>query len=120
VNGFPRDDPFRYHDKGSMAIVGRFRAVAMVGQLRLTGIVAWLMWLLVHLFYIVGFKNRVTSVMDWSVSFLGTGRSERTFTEQQIFGRLALAQVAEEAPGRGLRPCVEERSDVDLVGAGKS
>ncbi|NYI45000.1 NADH dehydrogenase [Nocardioides aromaticivorans] len=109
VNGFPRDDAFRYRDKGSMAIVGRFRAVAMVGRLRLTGLLAWLMWLVVHLFYIVGFKNRITSVMDWAVSFLGKGRSERTFTEQQIFGRLALAQVADERPTAVGTPAVPGR-----------
>ena len=70
-----------------------FRAVAVVGKLRLTGFVAWLMWLAVHLFYITGFKNRVTAVLHWLVSFLGRGRSERTATEQQIFGRTALQRL---------------------------
>jgi NADH dehydrogenase len=85
--------PFKYFDKGSMAIISRFRAVAMVGKLRLTGVMAWLMWLVVHLFYITGFKNRVTAVMHWFISFLGRGRSERTTTEQQIFARSALARL---------------------------
>lgn len=85
--------PFKYFDKGSMAIVSRFRAVAMVGKLRLTGFVAWLMWLAVHLFYITGFKNRVTAVLHWFVSFIGRGRSERTSTEQQIFARVALQRL---------------------------
>ena len=76
-----------------MATISRFRAVAMVGRLRLTGFVAWLMWLAVHLFYITGFKNRVTAVLHWFVSFLGRGRSERTATEQQIFGRAALQRL---------------------------
>ena len=58
-----------------MAIISRFRAVAMVGKLRLTGVIAWLMWLAVHLVYITGFKNRVTAVLHWFVSFLGRGRS---------------------------------------------
>ena len=70
-----------------MAIISRFRAVAMIGKLRLTGFVAWLLWLAVHLLYLTGFKNRVTALLHWSVSFLGRGRSERTTTEQQIFGR---------------------------------
>ena len=56
-----------------MAIISRFRAVAMVGKLRLTGVIAWLMWLAVHLVYITGFKNRVTAVLHWFVSFLGRG-----------------------------------------------
>ncbi|MFZ5846631.1 MAG: NAD(P)/FAD-dependent oxidoreductase, partial [Actinomycetota bacterium] len=84
--------PFRYFDKGSMAIISRFRAVAMVGKLRLSGFLAWLMWLAVHLVYITGFKNRVTALLHWAVSFIGRGRSERTTTEQQIFARAALSR----------------------------
>ena len=84
---------FRYFDKGSMATISRFRAVAMIGRLRLTGFVAWLMWLAVHLVYLTGFKNRLTALLHWAVSFVGRGRSERTTTEQQIFARNALAQL---------------------------
>ncbi len=86
-------EPFKYFDKGSMATISRFRAVAMIGRFRLTGFLAWLMWLVVHLVYITGFKNRVTAVMHWLVSFLGRGRSERTATEQQIFARMALQRL---------------------------
>ncbi|MGZ4466566.1 MAG: NAD(P)/FAD-dependent oxidoreductase [Nocardioides sp.] len=93
IKGKPAQGPFKYFDKGSMAIISRFRAVAMVGSLRLTGVIAWLMWLAVHLVYITGFKNRVTAVLHWFVSFLGRGRSERTTTEQQIFARSALARL---------------------------
>ena len=89
-------EPFKYFDKGSMAIISRFNAVAMVGKLRLTGVIAWLMWLAVHLVYITGFKNRVTAVLHWFISFLGRGRSERTTTEQQIFARAALARLDAE------------------------
>ncbi len=88
-----RHETFSYHDKGSMATVSRFHAVASVGPLRLSGFLAWLMWLAVHLVYIVGFKHRITTVLHWAVSFLGRGRSERVATEQQILGRLALQQV---------------------------
>jgi NADH dehydrogenase len=93
LKGKPAQPPFKYRDKGSMAIISRFRAVAMVGKLRLTGILAWLMWLAVHLVYITGFKNRITAVLHWFISFLGRGRSERTTTEQQIFARAALARL---------------------------
>ncbi|WP_435742401.1 NAD(P)/FAD-dependent oxidoreductase [Nocardioides sp. SYSU DS0663] len=93
VRGKEPQEPFKYFDKGSMAIISRFRAVAMVGKLRLTGVIAWLMWLAVHLVYITGFKNRVTAVLHWFVSFLGRGRSERTTTEQQIFARSALQRL---------------------------
>ncbi len=85
--------PFRYFDKGSMATISRFSAVAMVGKLRLTGFVAWLMWLGVHLVYLTGFKNRLGALGHWAVSFLGNGRSERTATEQQVFARTALQRL---------------------------
>ena len=93
LKGKPSQPPFTYFDKGSMATISRFRAVAMVGKIRITGFIAWLMWLAVHLVYITGFKNRVTAVLHWLVSFLGRGRAERTATEQQIFGRTALARL---------------------------
>jgi NADH dehydrogenase len=93
LSGKPPQGPFKYFDKGSMATISRFRAVAMIGKLRLTGFNAWLMWLVVHLFYVTGFKNRVTAVLHWAVSFVGRGRSERTTTEQQIFGRMALQRL---------------------------
>jgi NADH dehydrogenase len=91
--GKPPQKPFRYFDKGSMAIISKFRAVAMVGKLRLTGLVAWLMWLAVHLVYLTGFKNRVSAVMRWAITFVSNDRSERTVTEQQIFARAALGRL---------------------------
>jgi len=84
---------FKYFDKGSMATISRFSAVATVGKLRLSGFVAWLMWLAVHLFYITGFKNQVTALLHWAVTFIGNDRSERTVTEQQIFAREALKRL---------------------------
>jgi NADH dehydrogenase len=93
VEGKAPQEPFKYFDKGSMATISRFRAVAMIGKLRLTGFVAWLMWLAVHLVYITGFKNRITALLHWFVSFIGRGRSERTATEQQIFARAALGRL---------------------------
>ena len=91
--GKPPQKPFHYFDKGSMATISRFRAVAMIGKLRLTGFIAWLLWLAVHLMYLTGFKNRITALLHWAVSFVGSGRSERTATEQQIFGRTALKRL---------------------------
>nr|WP_007513620.1 MULTISPECIES: NAD(P)/FAD-dependent oxidoreductase [Pseudofrankia] len=87
---------FKYHDKGSMATISRFSAVASIGRLKLTGFVAWLMWLAVHLVYIIGFKHRVTTLLHWAVSFVGRGRSERTVTHQQIFARTAISRLGEE------------------------
>jgi NADH dehydrogenase len=89
--------PFKYWDKGNMAIISRFRAVAVIGRLRFSGFSAWLLWLAVHLFYITGFRNRVAALLHWTVSFIGRGRSERTITEQQIFGRVALTRLTNGA-----------------------
>ena len=79
-----------------MATISRFSAVADLGKLKFEGFIAWVMWLVVHLFYIVGFKSRITTVLHWAVSFLGRGRSQRVATQQQVFGRLALEQLGPE------------------------
>jgi NADH dehydrogenase len=89
----PQEKPFSYFDKGSMATISRFSAVADIGKLKFEGFVAWLLWLVIHLMYIVGFKSRLTTVLHWMVSFLGRGRSERVATQQQVYGRLALEQL---------------------------
>jgi NADH dehydrogenase len=93
--GEPTGAPFTYFDKGSMATISRFRAIAEIGSMRLTGFVAWLAWLGVHLVYIIGFKSRLTTLISWFVSFVGRGRAERTITEQQVFGRQAIERLAE-------------------------
>jgi NADH dehydrogenase len=89
--------PFRYFDKGSMATIARFNAVVSIGKIQLAGFLAWLMWLVVHLAYITGFRNRFTACIHWFFSFIGRGRSERTTTMQQIFGRVALEQLEQGA-----------------------
>jgi NADH dehydrogenase len=93
VAGKPPREPFTYFDKGSMATISRFSAVADLGKVKLSGFLAWVMWLVVHLFYIVGFKSRITTVLHWTVSFLGRGRSQRVATQQQVYGRLALEHL---------------------------
>ena len=90
---------FRYHDKGNMATISRFQAVAAIGDhIRLAGFLAWLMWLAVHLVYIIGFKNRLTTLLHWTVSFLGRGRAERTATQQQVAARMALVRLGRPGP----------------------
>jgi NADH dehydrogenase len=105
LDGKPAAAPFHYFDKGSMATVSRLSAVASVGRLRFSGFAAWVLWLIVHLMYLVGFKNRLTTVMHWSVSFVGRGRSERAVTAQQVFARIAIqeaAQAQRDSEGAGL------------------
>jgi NADH dehydrogenase len=72
--------PFRYHDKGNLATIGRAAAVADVKGLRLSGFIAWLTWLLVHLWYLVGFENRILVFIRWSFSFATHGRGARLIT----------------------------------------
>ena len=96
LKGEETGQAFQYFDKGSMATVSRFHAVAKVGPLELSGFVAWLMWLVIHIVYLIGFKNRVTTLLHWAVSFVGRGRSERTATIQQVLGRTAIQRLGGE------------------------
>ncbi len=95
-----RDEPgaFTYHDKGSMATITRFSAVASIGRIRTAGFSAWMLWLVVHLMYIVGFKKRLTTLLHWAVSFLGRGRSERTSTPQQVAARNRIRRDPDAPP----------------------
>lgn len=94
--GRPAMSAFRYNDKGSMATISRFSAVAQIGKREFTGFFAWVIWLAVHLLYIIGFKSRLTTMLHWMVAFFGRGRGERTATEQQIYGRVAIQRWGEE------------------------
>jgi NADH:ubiquinone reductase (H+-translocating) len=80
-------DPFRYFDKGSMATVSRFSAVAKVGRLELVGFVAWVAWLVLHLVYLVGFKSKMSTVISWTATFLTLSRGQLTITERQALDR---------------------------------
>jgi NADH dehydrogenase len=114
--GRPTKPEFHYFDKGSMATISRFHAVADIGKLKFAGFIAWVLWLVVHLMYIVGFKSRVTTVLHWAVSFLGRGRSQRTATQQQVYGRLALEELGsgfEVSKTGGLK---DEQIPVDVTG----
>lgn len=81
---------FKYVDKGSMATISRFSAIASIGPIRTAGFLAWLLWLAVHLWYIIGFKKRLTTLLHWVVSFVGNGRAERAVTTQQVIARRAI------------------------------
>jgi NADH:quinone reductase (non-electrogenic) len=72
--------PFRYLDKGNLATIGRARAVADLHAIRLSGFPAWATWLVVHLFYLIGFQNRLIVVIRWFISFATRGRGARLIT----------------------------------------
>jgi NADH:ubiquinone reductase (H+-translocating) len=69
--------PFHYFDKGNLATIGRGRAVAQIKFLKLSALPAWMVWLVVHLWYLVGFQNRLLVMIKWSISFFTHGRSAR-------------------------------------------
>lgn len=72
--------PFHYRDYGTMATIGRARAVAMIGPLRLSGYPAWLAWLFVHLMYIVEFQNRLLILLQWAWNYFTWNRAARLIT----------------------------------------
>jgi NADH:ubiquinone reductase (H+-translocating) len=74
--------PFRYVDKGNLATIGRSKAVADIKGIRVTGFAAWVLWLVVHLFYLIGFQNRLLVILRWTVSFLTHGRGARLIGER--------------------------------------
>ena len=67
LRGQPREK-FHYFDKGQMATIGRSRAIAQTGRFKLTGFLAWLAWLVVHIYYLTGFRNRLLVVLQWAWS----------------------------------------------------
>jgi NADH:ubiquinone reductase (H+-translocating) len=90
-------EPFHYFDKGSMSTVSRYSAVAKIGPLEFGGIIAWLAWLVLHLVYLVGFKTKITTLLSWTVTFLGRNRGQLTVTEQQAFARTRIEALEEFA-----------------------
>jgi len=70
-------EPFRYRDKGQLATIGRSRAILEVGRLQLHGLLAWLAWLVVHIYYLVGFKNRLFVVLQWAWAYWSFRRGAR-------------------------------------------
>jgi NADH:ubiquinone reductase (H+-translocating) len=92
-------EPFQYFDKGSMATVSRFSAVAKIGPIEFGGFIAWLAWLVLHLVYLVGFKTKITTLLSWTVTFLSRARGNLTITEQQAYARTRIEELKEIAAG---------------------
>lgn len=80
--------PFAYNDKGSLATIGRAAAVGEIGKLRLSGFVAWMAWLLIHIFYLIGFRNRLWVLAGWAWSYLTFRRGARLITGRHPFDDL--------------------------------
>jgi NADH dehydrogenase len=89
----PARPPFVYKEKGSMATISRFHAVAKIGPLQLSGLIAWTLWLAVHVAYIVGFRSRLMTLLSWTWTFLGSWRGQLTITQQQVAARNAIGRL---------------------------
>jgi len=106
MDGKEHPGQFKYFDKGSMATVAKYSGVAMIGPIKITGFIAWLAWLFLHLLYIAGFKQRVSTLLSWTLSFVTNGRSQRVVTNQQLVGRLAIEELGSHSSGRLIRGTV--------------
>ena len=72
--------PFHYFDKGSLATIGRAAAVAQFGKVRISGFIAWLSWLFIHIFFLIGFRNRIIVMLQWAWSYVTFERGARLIT----------------------------------------
>ena len=77
--GEPRK-PFHYLDKGSLATIGRAAAVANFGKVHISGFLAWLSWLFIHIFFLIGFRNRIIVMFQWAWSYFTYDRAARLIT----------------------------------------
>jgi NADH:ubiquinone reductase (H+-translocating) len=87
--------PFRYHDKGSMATIGRNAAVADLGWVWFDGYLAWLAWLFIHILYLIGFTNRALVMIQWAWSYVSRGRSARLITGEHEHPVVVVPPLAE-------------------------
>ena len=85
ASGEQEHAPFHYHDKGNLATVGRSYAIVDMWRLHLTGLLAWLMWLAVHIYFLIGFRNRFVALFQWAWTYFTFARGARliTFEEDQ-------------------------------------
>ncbi|HKT81183.1 MAG TPA: NAD(P)/FAD-dependent oxidoreductase [Vicinamibacterales bacterium] len=86
IRGLPLR-PFRYRDYGNMATIGRGSAVAQIGPLRASGLFAWLIWLFIHIFWLIGFRNRAAVLGEWAWSYFTFQRRVRLITGGQLSPR---------------------------------
>jgi NADH dehydrogenase len=105
IRGLPTQ-PFRYRDKGALATIGRAAAVAQIGRAKLSGFLAWLLWLFVHIFFLIGFRNRVLVLIQWAWSYFTYDRGARLITHRAA-GPL---QGNASAPARELHDSAIESS----------
>jgi NADH:quinone reductase (non-electrogenic) len=89
---------FRYHNKGDMATIGRYKAIADLGRIHLTGWFAWLGWLLLHIMFLAGFRNRMTVLVEWAYAYFTYRRGSRLIT-QPVMHNLPATTAEPPKPG---------------------
>jgi NADH dehydrogenase len=109
VRGEPPPPPFRYRDQGALATIGRHSAIADLGWVKLTGPVAWVLWGIVHIFFLIGFRSRMAVFLNWIWAWLTYGRGARLITGDTTALGLAVkpaprAMPANPDPGARVRP----------------
>jgi NADH:ubiquinone reductase (H+-translocating) len=95
---------FRYSDRGSMATIGRASAVADFGRLRLSGAVAWLSWLFVHILFLIGFRNRAAVILEWAWSYFTFDRGARLITDTALQWRPTVPKGPDPDPAPAQKP----------------
>lgn len=98
VEGKPSPAPFWYWDKGDLAIVGRAYAIADLRLWRSAGLLAWLLWAGVHIYFLIGFANRFFVMLQWSIAFITKRRSVRVFPTRDQAGNASTSKVANHNP----------------------
>lgn len=89
---------FRYVDKGNMATIGRKLAVVEVGKMKMTGVLAWLFWLLLHVYFLIGFKNKAVVIIQWAWSYITFNKGSRLITGPSDFGEHPTRQQTQPQP----------------------
>jgi NADH:quinone reductase (non-electrogenic) len=107
--------PFKYFDKGSMATISRYSAVAKVGKVEFGGFIAWLAWLVLHLYYLVGHRNRIAALFAWGISFLGRARGQMAITSQMVYARVVTQMMEAQ---QGALAAAEEAEHAEKQAAG--
>ncbi len=105
---------FRYRDLGSVATIGRFRAVVSLGPIRLSGLPGWVIWMFVHLAFLSGFGNRTITMLRWMRSMIGRGRAERSFSTAHTGGDLSLPEQVRNRVQGVLFPIVDATDPSDV------
>jgi NADH dehydrogenase len=112
----PRE-PFHYFDKGSLATIGRAAAIGQIGKLHLSGFIAWLAWLFVHIMFLIGFRNRLVVMISWAWSYITFKRAARLITGEEKVITLPALEYIERAASMQAAKSSEEAAGQPATGS---